>query len=212
MSLQLSCHYHRHYNCCFYYYSLYFNFCFSTIQKSSLLLPKETHITKGELVAQGHISGLRRLRINEDGLLDIFPEASVSSETPSTVDIESLHIFTGGSFHQSLGDISVNKLSINLSQDLVVNAYGILNVSGLVVQAKAIQLHTSSLLTARGRGYGSTDGPGAGVSSLRGGGSGAGHGGTGGRGYATKVGVAYDSVTYPREYGSGGGQRIEDVV
>lgn len=176
-----------------------------------MLLPKETHITKGELVAQGHISGLRRLRINEDGLLDIFPEASVNSETPSTMDIESLHIFTGGSFHQSLGNISVNKLNVNLSQDLVVNAYGILNVSGLVIQAKAIQLHTSSLLTARGRGYGSTNGPGAGVSSLRGG-SGGGHGGTGGRGYATKVGVAYDSVTYPREYGSGGGRGVEDVV
>lgn len=181
------------------------------IQKSSLVLAEETHITKGVLVAKGEISGLRRLRIDEDGIFDMFPEASFNTQTPSSIRLDSLHVFAGGSFHQSLGDLPVGRLNVTLSDDFVVNAYGSVNVSHIALQAKTIRLDTSSLLTAHGRGYGSTRGPGAGVSSLNGG-SGGGHGGTGGRGDQIRVGVAYDSVTNPSEYGSGGGRGSQDLV
>lgn len=176
-----------------------------------MILPQETHIRKGVLVIHGRISGTRKLRIDEDGILDIFPEASVNSQNESNLDIDSLHVFTGGSFHQSLGGAPVGRINISLSDDLVVNAFGTVNVSGVTVLAKTIQLHTSSLMTARGRGYGSTSGLGAGVSSVRGG-SGGGHGGTGGRGVQSRVGVAYDWVTNPSEYGSGGGRGRLDLV
>ena len=78
-------------------------------------------------------------------------------------------------------------------------------------KAKKIQLDTSSILTARGRGYPSTEGPGSGNSHLEGG-SGAGHGGTGGRGKQARVGVAYGSVTGPQEFGSGGGRGTRNLV
>ena len=54
-------------------------------------------------------------------------------------------------------------------------------------------------------------GPGGGGSSLRGG-SGGGHGGTGGRGDQRRVGVAYDSINQPKEFGSGGGQGSQYLV
>lgn len=78
-------------------------------------------------------------------------------------------------------------------------------------QAKKIQFDTSSMVTARGRGYPSTRGHGPGKPSLQGG-SGAGHGGTGGRGNQTKVGVAYGSVAKPQEFGSGGGRGAQQLV
>ena len=72
-------------------------------------------------------------------------------------------------------------------------------------------MDTSSVVSARGRGYPSAQGGGPGVSHLQGG-SGAGHGGTGGRGKQTRVGEAYGSVTRPQEFGSGGGRGPRSLV
>lgn len=176
-----------------------------------MILPEETHISKNVLVAQGRISGVKRLRIDEDGLFDMFPEGSINTETSSWLNLDSLHVFTGGYFQQSLGDSPISILNVKLLDDFVVNAYGTVDICGISVQAKTIRLDTSSLFTARGRGYNSTKGPGAGVSSLSGG-SGGGHGGTGGRGTQFRVGVSYDSVTNPNQYGSGGGRGSQDLV
>ena len=79
------------------------------------------------------------------------------------------------------------------------------------MQAKKIQLDTSSRFAALGRGYPSSQGSGPGTSHLQGG-SGAGHGGTGGRGQTKRVGESYGSVTQTQEFGSGGGRGNRDLV
>ena len=112
-----------------------------TIQKSTVVLPEETHITNGVLVTQGEILELKRLRVDESGVFNVYPEASLNTKVPSGMKLESLHVFTGGVFQQSLGDLTVGKLNVTLINDLVVNAYGKMDVSGISVQVRGIILN-----------------------------------------------------------------------
>ncbi len=82
--------------------------------------------------------GLKRLRIDENGVFNVFPEASLNTEISSSLKLDSLRIFTGGLFHQSLGDLTVGKLNVTLTDDFVVNAYGKADTSGLSVQVRII--------------------------------------------------------------------------
>ena len=85
-------------------------------------------------VTKGEILGLKRLRIDENGVFNVFPEASLNTEIPNSLKLDSLHVFTGGLFHQSLGDLTIGKLNVTLTDDFVVNAYGTADISGLSVQ------------------------------------------------------------------------------
>ena len=97
-------------------------------------MPEETHITNGIFVAKGEILGLKRLRIDENGIFDVFPETSLGAVTANSLKLDSLRIFTGGLFQQSLGDLTVGKLNIILKDDFVVNAYGSADISGMSLQ------------------------------------------------------------------------------
>lgn len=90
------------------------------------------------LIAKGKILGMKRLRIDERGVFNVFPEASVNTETESSLELDSLRIFTGGLFQQSLGDLTVGKLNLNLTDDFVVNAYGTADVCGISVQVSNV--------------------------------------------------------------------------
>ena len=100
------------------------------------------------------------------------------------------------------------KDSVLILASLVIKIF---NAAVSLSQAKSVQLDTSSLMSALGRGYPSAQGTGRGRTNWQGG-SGAGHGGTGGQGKETTVGVAYGSVTKPDQFGSGGGRGTQDLV
>lgn len=82
-------------------------------------------------MSNGKINGMKRLVIDESGIVDIFPEASVNSKAASHMDIDSLKVLAGGTLKQSLGDKTVGKATITLTNDLTVNAYGRIDVSGI---------------------------------------------------------------------------------
>ena len=71
-------------------------------------------------------------------MFNVFPEASVNTEIESSLELDSLRIFTGGLFQQSLGDLTVGKLNLNLTDDMVVNAYGKADVGGISVQVSNV--------------------------------------------------------------------------
>ena len=71
-------------------------------------------------------------------MFNVFPEASVNTEIESSLELDSLRIFTGGLFQQSLGDLTVGKLNLNLTDDMVVNAYGRADVCGISVQVSNV--------------------------------------------------------------------------
>ena len=78
--------------------------------------------------------GIKRLRIDEGGVLSIFPEASLNTDIESSLELDSLRVFTGGLFQQSLDDLTVGKVNLNLTDDFVVNAFGTADISGISVQ------------------------------------------------------------------------------
>lgn len=86
------------------------------------------------------MSGLERLRIDENGVFNVFPEASLNTEIPNSINLDSLRVFTGGLFQQSLGDLTVGKLNVTLTEDFIVNAYGRADISGISVQVRGITL------------------------------------------------------------------------
>jgi hypothetical protein len=88
------------------------------------------------VVAKGELLGLKRLRIDEKGIFNVFPEASLNTEVPSRLKLDSLRVFTGGLFHHSLGGLTVGKLYLTLTDGFVVNAYGKVDVSGLSIQVR----------------------------------------------------------------------------
>lgn len=86
-----------------------------------------------------------------------------------------------------------------------------MDVSQVHLQAHNVFIDIGGVLTARGRGFASMGGLGAGRES--GIASGAGHGGAGGRSSSQPlVGKAYGSFDMPLNLGSGGGRGYQDLV
>lgn len=86
-----------------------------------------------------------------------------------------------------------------------------MDVSQVHLQAHNIFIDIGGVLMARGRGFASMSGLGAGRQSANA--SGAGHGGAGGSSSSQPlVGKAYGSFDMPLNFGSGGGRGYQDLV
>lgn len=174
-----------------------------------MFFPREVYLQKSSIYAESELFGIANLIISHDSRFDVTQDAQVNSPSKATVLLDRITILNGGKFYQRTTEPA--KLTVNLTGEIIINAGASMDVGQVHLQAHNIFIDIGGVLTARGRGFASMSGLGAGSQSAIA--SGAGHGGAGGRSSSQPlVGKAYGSFDLPLSIGSGGGRGHQDLV
>ena len=174
-----------------------------------MFFPREVYLQKSSIYAESELFGIANLIISHDSRFEVTQDAQVNSPSKATVLLDRITILNGGKFYQRTTEPA--KLTVNITGEIIINAGASMEVSQVHLQAHNIFIDIGGILTARGRGFASMGGLGAGRQSAIA--SGAGHGGAGGRSSGQPlVGKAYGSFDLPVNTGSGGGRGYQDLV
>ncbi len=123
----------------------------------------------------------------------------------TVIGVQNLEIQNGGSIYNTT---NTEGFIIDLTGNITIKNGG--NITGNVnITASNVFIESGGKLSSDYVGYGSGQGPGAGVSDNWRATGGGGYGGAGGRGYNTNGGSSYGSMTQPLDFGSGGGTDTE---
>ena len=178
-------------------------------------LANTTTVHGVEIHVQGMISFIPKLILHHDGVLHLYEDSRTGKQNRANDFVfGSIRVQYGGALYM-LSDPFTHK-GMNLSVTVLhIEGGGRVESSDLNVQAQNVSINAKGIINLAERGYqlghetnqgvhGRAN-PGLGPGSSRGA-SGGGHGGTGGRGEATaKVGLPYDNMYEPVEFGSSGG-------